>query len=94
MPDALADYLLFLAQGVTVVVLLVALILAVTRSPRPAGLPSRLRVKNVNDHYDRLRDKLAEAVLTKSELKARRQAAKAVRRTRPARVFVLDFTGD
>ena len=97
MPDALADYLLFLAQGVTVVVLLVVLAVGLTRFGTPRRPASRLRVKNVNDHYDQLRDKLAEAILPKGELKARRKAAKAARRRAAAgrpRVFVLDFNGD
>ncbi len=100
MPDAVADYLLFLAQGVTVLVLLLALVVGGARFGTPNRPKSRLRVRNVNDHYDHLRDQLAAVVLSKAELKARRRARKATRKQRrppaPARprVFVLDFTGD
>ena len=101
MPDALTDYLLFLAQGVTIVALVAALIIGVARFAVPARPRSRLRVKNVNQHYDQLRDRLAEAVLPKRELKARRRVEKAERTqvaagrapARP-RVFILDFQGD
>jgi serine protease SohB len=96
MPHALTEYLLFLAQGVTVVALLAALFIGVARFAAPRRPRSRLRVKNINEHYDQLRDRLAAAVLPKAEWKRRRKAEKAQRRTtrsRP-RVFVLDFHGD
>ncbi|GAA3632459.1 protease SohB [Kineosporia mesophila] len=101
MRHALTDYLLFLAEGVTVVALLGALVVGVARLAAPRKPQSRLRVKNIGDHYDHLRDKLAEAVLPKRALRERRRVQKSQRKlaargkipARP-RVFVLDFHGD
>lgn len=97
MPDAVADYLLFLAQGATIVVL-AAVLVRVTLPRRPR---TRLRVRRINDHYDRLRAQLEQQVLPRRQVRARRRLARterraAGRRGAPARprVFVLDFHGD
>ncbi|GAB6900373.1 protease SohB [Kineosporia succinea] len=93
MPDALTSYFLFLAEGVTVVALLATLGVALVTLGRPRKPRSRLRVKNVSEHYDHLHDRLAEAVLPKAARKERRRARRRPTGERP-RVFVLDFHGD
>lgn len=101
MPDAVADYLLFLAQGATVVALLGVLVVLVARVAVPDRPKARLKVRNISDHYDHLRERLEASILPRRERRARHRAAKAERRAassgaaaaRP-RIFVLDFHGD
>lgn len=102
MPDALTDYLLFLAKTVTVVLALLALVAglsAVSRRGRRRSR-SRLHVKNAGERYDdlawTLRSHLMPRKVAKQEFKARKQQRKAEGREGSARprLFVLDFKGD
>jgi serine protease SohB len=99
-PDALTKYLLFLADTVTVVLLLTAALILIARASRRARPGSRLRIKDVGDHYQDLSRSLAAVVLPKPSFKADQKAAKARKKaakkadsSRP-RVFILDFHGD
>jgi serine protease SohB len=104
MPHSLASYLLFLAEAVTIVVLIAVLVagtaqlIGVLSSRRSGG--SRLRVRNLGQRYDDLAAPLADAVLPRAVSKANRKTAKEQKKlhrrdpgSRP-RVFVLDFHGD
>jgi serine protease SohB len=98
-PDALVKYALFLAETVTVVLLLaglLALVASLTRRGRPR---SRLRVTDIGDRYDELTRTLSAAVLPKRDFKAVVKAGKAARKQarsgpRKPRLFVLNFHGD
>jgi serine protease SohB len=103
MPEALTDYILFLARTVTVVVALLVLfagLAALARRGRPRSR-SRLHVKNAGERYDdlawTLRSHLMPRKAAKRELKDRKRRKKSEARGEPAqrpRLFVLDFTGD
>ena len=99
MPDALVKYLLFLAELVTVALVLAGLVVLVGLFSRRGRPRSRLRVTDLGDHYDELAQALSVAVLPKRVLKAEAKAEKTRRKQakddapRP-RLFVLDFRGD
>lgn len=98
-PDSLTEYLLFLAKSVTVAALVAALVVLVGLLSRRGRPQSRLKVKDLGDHYDELARTIRLAVLPKAARKAERRAGKARRKERDAgparpRVFVLDFHGD
>lgn len=96
-----ADYLGFLAKAVTLVVAIVAVLVAASavrnKGRRGAG---HLQVTKLNDFYKHLRQRLEHALLDKDQLKAAHKAeAKAAKQEKKAgihkpRVFVLDFDGD
>lgn len=97
----LADYGLFMAKAVTVLVVLLVLVAAIagakTRQRRGEG---SLTVTKVNEQLARMTDKLAQTVLEKADYKAMHKARKAEDKARSkseekrARVFVLNFHGD
>jgi serine protease SohB len=100
-PHALVTYLLFLAETVTVVLLIAGALVGLGVLSRRGRPRSRLRVKDIGERYDRLNSALTSAVLPKSESTARRRARKRTQKQRRAgqtparpRVFVLDFHGD
>jgi len=100
----LADYGLFFAKSMTLLVMLlivVAMVTAVgTRGRR--GEPGQLEIRSLNKQYDRLRDIVTSGLLSaeerKAALKARRREEKkrfkAGRGKAGKRVFVMDFHGD
>lgn len=108
MPDAVTDYILFLAQTATIVVAVLALVIGlavglalVSRRGKPT---SRLHVRDLGERYDRLSWALRSHVLPKRVVKtqlkedkrrrkAERRAAAETHEPRP-RIFVLDFHGD
>lgn len=103
MLEWVAEYGLFLAKGVTVVVLIGLLLAGVLRARRD-GMPGvqsgHLEVEALNERFQAEADALRTLVWTdqawKAERKARKERAKAERKrgeTRP-RVFVLQFNGD
>ncbi len=103
MPHTLTSYLLFLAEAVTIVVLIAVLAggaAALTGRLSRRGGGTQLRVRDLGERYDELGERLAREVLPAAETKANRKAAKAARKRRRSapdsrpRVFVLDFHGD
>ena len=104
MPDALTEYLLFLAKSLTVVVALVLLLVAIGVASRRNRPSSRLQVHDAGSRYDRLAWALRAAALPKAVYKAEVKADKKRRKakanadkdlTEPRRrLFVLDFKGD
>lgn len=95
------EYAGFLAKTVTLVVAIVAVLVAASvlrnKGRRGAG---HLQVNKLNDFYRQLRQRLEHAVLDRDQLKAVHKAeAKAEKQAKKAglhkpRVFVLDFDGD
>jgi serine protease SohB len=108
MPDALTEYLLFLAKTATVVLavaaVVVTLLVAMGLASRRGRPRSRLQVRDAGERYDRLtwtlRAHALPKALYKTEVKAdkrRRKARRAAARTAVEprrRLFVLDFKGD
>lgn len=103
MLEWIAEYGLFLAKGVTIVVLIGLLFAGILRARRE-GMPGvqagHLEVEALNERFqteaDALRSLVWDDQAWKAERKARKQRAKAERRSgesRP-RVFVLQFQGD
>ena len=78
MMEFLSEYGLFLAKTVTLTVAIVAIVgFVLTAAMRQRQSPAEsIEVKNINDHYRDMSDTLDHAMLSKSELKARRKADK------------------
>jgi len=106
MNDALTQYWLFLAETLTIVVLLAGLVIFVLTVSRRGRGRYRLGVKNLNRRYDVMARALKTHMEPKRVLKQdaradkrRRKAEERARRTagpgqRRPRLFVLDFHGD
>jgi serine protease SohB len=110
MPDALTEYLLFLAKSLTVVVAFVLLLVAAGVASRRGRPGPRLQVRDAGRRYDRLAWTLRAHALPKAvykaEVKADKKRRKAARGAAGSagsagsageprrRVFVLDFKGD
>ena len=101
MMDLLLDYGLFLAQAVTVVIAVAAIVAVIAGAARRQRPPEGgLEVNRINDQFDDLARPLKEKLLPgkafKAELKAQKKARKAAEKSgeqRP-RIYVLDFRGD
>jgi serine protease SohB len=99
-PDTLVRFLLFLAETLTIALLLAGLLILIAVLSRRGRPQSRLKVTNISERYARLTRPLAAAVMPKSAFKAQAKAEKARKKSArtggPAkpRLFVLDFHGD
>ena len=101
MTAALLEYVLFLAQTLTVILGIGALIALVALLARRETGPERLEVESINERYRDMQTLLRREVLPrklfKADEKACKRSAKA-RRKAPEedrkRIFVLDFRGD
>lgn len=104
--EFLAEYGMFLAKAVTVLVV-VALIIGLAASAGHKDKPSGLKITKLNDKLKKLKDQLQESVLDKKELKALKKEEKADAKkqakekgsgegneSKKKKVFVLDFNGD
>ncbi len=101
MRSAWVTYLLFLAEAVTVVLLIAGLIALTGRLIRRGRPRGHLQVENLGHHYDELTRSLEVQVLPKRVVKQHLKADRTRRKeaaagTSPARsrVFVIDFRGD
>jgi serine protease SohB len=105
----MADYLLFLARTVTLVVAVLAALAGMTaivaRASRRARQRPRLEITDLGRRYDELRWAMQHGLLprrdVRREIKADRRRTRQERRARTGgaaaarpRVFVLDFVGD
>ncbi|SRR5690554_1201799 len=96
----IAEYGLFLAKTLTILLAVVfgalALTVLVGRGRQPRR--DRLEVRRLNQHYERLRDAIDSQLLDKKAYRAQRKARAKTRKKGQAqdrpRVFVLDFHGD
>jgi serine protease SohB len=98
-PDALVKYELFLAETVTVALLLAGLLALVASLSRRGRPRSRLKVTDLGERYDELARTLSAEVLPKRDFKALVKAEKAAKKqaragTGKPRLFVLNFHGD
>ena len=103
----LADYLVFLAKAVTVVIAFVAIITMVAAAVRQQrqGYSDRLDVQSLNERYDAFVDTVQDAIADdrgrkqrrkarKAEEKLRKKASKLGKAEHKAKLFVVDFDGD
>jgi serine protease SohB len=71
--EFIAEYGMFLAKVATIVVALVIVIIVIAASgskgDKGSGKKGALKVTQLNDHFDDLKDRIRQAVLEKSELK-------------------------
>lgn len=100
MSEFLADYGLFLLKTLTVLVGLIAIIVAGAAAGRKAGQQDGLEVENLNERYRKLASGLRRAVLRKpawkAEAKKLKQKIKSEAKSaeQKPRTFVIDFKGD
>ncbi|MGI9333440.1 MAG: protease SohB [Gammaproteobacteria bacterium] len=106
MIEFLAQYGLFLAKALTVVVAVAAIAIVIAVTARREKREAHLKVKHLNARYRELKETLEHELLSKKQIKAKLKArkkedkakAKASDRadtdTTQKRVFVLNFRGD
>ena len=101
MSTTLMQYGLFLAQTITVVLGIGALIVLLASMARRERGPERLEVKSLNRRYREFRSVLRREVLSRKHFKAQEKVHKRALKTREKspdesrkRIFVLDFRGD
>ncbi|MGI9275366.1 MAG: protease SohB [Endozoicomonas sp.] len=101
--EYLAEYGLFLAKAVTLVVgLLVVVIVATVLGQKSKKMhKGHLEVRKLNDHYKELKENLQHSVLNKESLKKlgkeQKKKAKAEKKKEPEvrpKLYVVDFHGD
>ncbi len=103
--EFLAEYAIFLAKTVTLVIAIIVVLVtaASLRSKGRRRTAGQLQVTKLNDFYKGLRERLESNLLDKDQLKAqRKEQAKADKKQKKLkqkpeakpRVFVLDFDGD
>lgn len=95
-----AQYGLFLAQFLTILVLIALAALVVVVSARRGGVhPLGLHVEKLNARLEQMKDAVNRVVLDKAALKEQRKRRKQTEKAEKAagtrkRIFVLDFKGD
>ncbi len=105
MIDILLQYSLFLAEALTIVLAIAAvvfLIVGAARAVRQEHEEAHLEVKKLNDSYADLIAPLRALAMSKKEFKAEqkaqkkahKEAAKTPADDHPPRIYVLDFHGD
>ena len=105
MIDIILQYSLFLAEAVTIVLAIAAVVFLIAgalRAVRQEHEEAHLEVKNLNDRYADLIAPLRALALSKKEFKAeqkahkkyRKEAAKTPAEAHRPRIYVLDFHGD
>jgi serine protease SohB len=98
--EYLAQYGLFFAKTLTIVLALVFLLLAVIVISRKKSHEGQLTIKHLNEHFEELGHTLKESVLSKAEWghekKAHKKRIKAALASKESkkRIFVLNFSGD
>lgn len=96
------DFGLFFLKALTIVVAIIAVIMAIASASRSGDTSHGLKIEKLNEKYQTMADKLSQAILSKSELKdyekaqkkQRKEEAKQFDDKRAKRVFVLNFKGD
>lgn len=103
MLEVILDYALFLAQAITVVVAVGAIVAIIASTARKGGhARDGIEVERLNERFDALVGPLRQAALPpkafKAEMKAQKKARKARDRKGPdtsrPRIYVIDFKGD
>lgn len=102
--DFLAEYGLFLAKAVTIVVSILFVIATAVAlgSKNRRHDEGHIEIKHLNERYDDIADAMQQAILPEDDYKALKKAAKKAEKQRSksasderkARVYVIDFDGD
>lgn len=98
----LADYGLFLAKSITIIIaILLALIGVMVILRKAKGIDkNKLEIKNINEKYEHYTDTLNATILHKTELKKALKEKKSQQKqqdknpSNKKRIFVLQFAGD
>ncbi len=92
----LIDYGLFLAKTSTLVIAILLLLGGMFAIASRGKEKGKIKIKQINQHYDEMRSLLQHAILSKQELKQVAKKNKSKKRIKSVekRVFVLDFEGD
>jgi serine protease SohB len=96
----LANYLLFFAKMLTSVVAILVLFLGVIAlaSASKSKTKERLRVKKLNEKYEKMRDMLSYVTLSKKKYKKLKKEEKAAKKAQSSeekrKIFVVNFKGD
>jgi serine protease SohB len=92
----LMNYGLFLAKTLTLVVAILALLIGIIAIVSKGKEKAKIKIKQINHHYNEMRSSLQQAILSKQELKKIAKKAKLTKHKKGSRqrVFVLDFEGD
>lgn len=95
----LADYGLFLAKTLTLVIAILAVVIvvaAIIAKNKQQG--DSLNIKHLNDKFTDIKNAMREAMLSKDALKKAEKAEKAAKKSEKAqdkpRIFVMNFEGD
>ncbi len=100
--DFLYTYGMYLAQTVTLVLAIIVLLMVFSSlfMKEKTDGKEKLKIKKLNEQFDKMEQKLSQAVLTKAERKARAkqhkrdQKAQAKSDKKRPRIFVVNFMGD
>jgi serine protease SohB len=97
--DNLFQYLLFLAETITIVIaILIVLGFILSKSNQNnTSDKGKINLKNINKHYDEIKQRLTKELTSKSEMKKNKEKKKKKKnkeQTKKPRVFVIDFKGD
>ena len=92
----LIDYGLFLAKTSTLVIAILLLLGGMFAIASRGKEKGKIKIKQINQHYDEMRSLLQQAILSKQELKqvAKKNKSKKRLSSVEKRIFVLDFEGD
>ena len=102
MSEFLFSYGLFIAKVITGLIALLFAV-AIVGGARKKDEPSSLKVTNINDKYNELKDSITQSILDKKEYKAlSKEKAKDAKKEKKSvkvtavrpKLFVLDFEGD
>lgn len=102
MTEFLAEYGLFLAKTLTIVVGILLVVAVSIAFSKKAKTPEKLEVSNLNEKYEAMANVLNSAVLTKKALKQIAKEKKAEKKAQKKevgaaqkkRMFVINFHGD
>jgi serine protease SohB len=97
----LAEYGLFLAKTITIIVailLIISGLVALITRARADTSTNRLELKKINEQLDHLKEQMLKTILPKKEYKKWQKAEvkknKAPIKEKKTRIFILDFEGD
>ena len=100
MMNFLANYVVFLAKAVTLVIAILVVFLGIVTIALASKSKARekLHVKHLNEKYQKMRQVLLEASLKKEEFKKWRKQQKLAKKNQAAinkrKIFVISFKGD
>ena len=98
--EFLYNYGLFLAQAITIVLAIVAIIVAATAiSAKPKGSHGDIEIEDVSEHLNEVKQHFEHQLLSKDEIKKRQKQRKEAQKAQEKEghnrpnLFVIDFRG-